>query len=69
MLQDALNAMRDLPRLHEITSVLIRHGLGDVVRRSGVAGALESAGQVLTWGAKTESLALEPAQRIRLALE
>ena len=69
MLQDALNAMRDLPRLHEITSVLIRHGLGDVVRRSGVAGVLESAGQVLSWGAKAESLALEPAVRIRLALE
>jgi len=61
--------MRDLPRLHEITSVLIRHGLGDVVRRSGVAGVLESAGQVLSWGAKAESLALEPAVRIRLALE
>ena len=69
MLQDALNAMRDLPRLHEITSVLIRHGLGDVVRRSGVAGVLESAGQVLSWGAKAESLALEPAVRIRLAIE
>ena len=69
MLQDALNAVRDLPRLHEITSVLIRHGLGDVVRRSGVSGVLESAGQVLSWGAKAESLALAPEQRIRLALE
>ena len=33
MLQLALGTMRDLPRLQEITSVLIRHGLGDLVRR------------------------------------
>ena len=32
MLQVAFSTMRDLPRLHEITSVLIRHGLGDVVQ-------------------------------------
>ena len=69
MFQEALNAMRDLPRLHEITSVLIRHGLGDVVRRTGVAGVLESAGQILHWGAASESLALDPAQRVRLAFE
>jgi ubiquinone biosynthesis protein len=66
MFQDAL---RDLPRLREITSVLIRHGLGDIVRRSGVAGAVESAGAVLSWATKAEVLALEPAVRIRLALE
>ena len=29
MLQVAFSTMRDLPRLHEITSVMIRHGLGD----------------------------------------
>jgi ubiquinone biosynthesis protein len=69
MFQEALSAMRDLPRLHEITSVLIRHGLGDVVRRIGVAGVLERAGQILHWGAAAESVALDPAQRTRLALE
>ena len=30
-------AFRDLPRLREISSVLIRHGLGDLVRRTGMA--------------------------------
>ncbi len=69
MLQEAFSAMRDLPRLHEITSVLIRHGLGDVVRRIGVAGVLERTGQILHWGPATESLALDPAQRVRLAFE
>src|SRR5262245_18526007 len=61
--------MRDLPRLHEITSVFIRHGLGDIVRRIGVANVLERAGQILTWGPKAETVRVEPAQRVRLALE
>ena len=69
MLRETLDAMRDLPRLHEITSVFIRHGLGDVVRRIGVANILERAGQILHWGEGVESLKLEPAQRVRLALE
>src|SRR5215204_2210709 len=30
----AFGAVRDLPRLREISSVLIRHGLGDIVRRA-----------------------------------
>src|SRR3954463_10073546 len=33
--------------LREISSVLIQHGLGDVVRRAGVVPLLERAGQVL----------------------
>jgi ubiquinone biosynthesis protein len=69
MLRATLGVMRDLPRLHEITSVLIRHGLGDVVRRLGIATVLERAGQLLNWGAANESERLEPAQRVRLALE
>ena len=69
MLRATLGVMRDLPRLHEITSVLIRHGLGDVVRRLGIANVLERAGQMLNWGAAIESERLEPAQRVRLALE
>jgi ubiquinone biosynthesis protein len=69
MLRETASVMRDLPRLHEITSVFIRHGLGDLVRRTGVAGMLERAGQILTWSDRSESARLEPAQRARLALE
>jgi len=69
MLRETLSAMRDLPRLQEITTVFIRHGLGDVVRRFGVATVLERAGTLLQWGAATASLRLEPAQRMRLAFE
>jgi ubiquinone biosynthesis protein len=69
MLRETVGVMRDLPRLHEITSVFIRHGLGDLVRRAGIAGVLERAGQMLSWGARAESARLEPATRARLALE
>src|SRR5262245_37335910 len=61
--------MRDLPRLHQISSVLIRHGLGGFVQRIGIAGMLERAGQILHWGEATESVRLEPPQRMRIALE
>ncbi len=69
MLRETVGVMRDLPRLHEITSVFIRHGLGDLVRRAGIAGVLERAGQMINWGARAESARLEPATRARLALE
>ena len=68
MLIETLQAMRDLPRLHEITVVLIRHGFGDLVRRAGVAGVLERAGQVLHWGARAQAEQLTLPQRARLAL-
>jgi ubiquinone biosynthesis protein len=63
------SAVRDLPRLHEISLVFIRHGLGDLVRRFGVASLLERAGEILHWGQVTQSAQLEPQQRLRLALE
>jgi ubiquinone biosynthesis protein len=62
-------AVRDLPRLHEITLVFIRHGLGDLVRRLGVASLLERAGEMLHWGEASEGARLEPQQRLRLAFE
>jgi len=68
MLIETLHAMRDLPRLHEIASVLVRHGFGDLVRRAGVVGALERAGQALHWSARPATTALTPAQRVRQAL-
>ena len=43
MVWSVSSAVRDLPRLREISAVLIRHGLGDVVRRAGVVPLLERA--------------------------
>ena len=69
MLWHAICAGRDLGRLHDIGSVLIRYGFGDVVRRIGMAGALERAGQALRWRAPEELARLEPPARVRRALE
>jgi ubiquinone biosynthesis protein len=60
---------RDLSRLREISSVLIRHGLGDLVRRTGLATALERAGQILHWGEAGKSVEIEPQERFRRSLE
>ena len=69
MFWQALVAARDLGRLHEIASVLIRYGFGDMVRRMGMANALERAGRVLLWKHADELAHLEPPARVRRALE
>lgn len=69
MLWETLSVVRDLPRLHEIASVLIRYGWGDLVRMLGISGVLERAGRVLHWQSASEISQLEPPVRIRRALE
>jgi ubiquinone biosynthesis protein len=69
MLRQTLGIMRELPRLHEIASVFIRHGLGEFVHRIGIAGVLERAGAILQRSPVAEQVTLDPAQRMRMALE
>ncbi len=69
MLLEALGAARDLGRLHDIASILIRFGFGDTVRRLGMGAVLEKAGKVLHWQEAEELARLEPPQRIRRAME
>jgi ubiquinone biosynthesis protein len=69
MVSGLFNTARELPRLREISSVFVRHGLGDLVRRAGIATLLEQAGQVLQWGEASEIAHLEPHHRARLAFE
>jgi hypothetical protein len=69
MVSGLFGTARELPRLREISSVLVRHGLGDLVRRAGIATLLERAGHVLQWGEASEIAPLEPQQRARLAFE
>jgi len=69
VLWEALSAARDLGRLHDLASILIRHGFGDVVRRLGMAGALERAGKILHWKEADGLARLEPPARVRRALE
>lgn len=68
MLRQTLALMRDLPRLQEIASVLIRYGWGDIVRALGIASLLERAGRLLHWRTTNEITALDLPVRIRLAL-
>jgi ubiquinone biosynthesis protein len=69
MILETFNVMRDLTRLHEITSVLVRYGLGDAVRRLGLVTFLERTGRILHWKESSDIMHLEPAVRVRRALE
>src|SRR5215510_12451236 len=69
MVSGVLSTARELPRLREISMVFVRHGLGDLVRRAGIATLLEHAGHVLHWREPTEIAHLEVQQRARLAFE
>ena len=66
---ETLGTVRDLGRLQEIASVLIRYGFGDMVRRIGLAGALEKAGRLLHWHGPQAMAHMAPPERVRRALE
>jgi len=68
MLWEGLSAARDLGRLHDIASVLIRYGFGDVVRRLRLGSALERAGKALRWKDAEQYVRMEPPQRVCQAL-
>lgn len=69
MLWQALSTVRDLGRLNDIASVLIRYGFGDMVRRMGLANALERTGRALHWHEAEELAHLDPPARVRRAME
>ncbi len=69
MLWEALSAVRDIGRLQDLASVLIRYGFGDIVRRAGMRPVLERTGRALHWKYVEDLALLEPPQRVRRALE
>ena len=69
MLRETLSVVRDLPRLHDIASVMIRYGWGDLVRLLGIANMLERAGRILHGNGSSEITQLDAPVRIRRALE
>ena len=70
MMWETLGTVRDLGRLQDIASVLIRWGFGDVVKRMGMAGVLEKAGRLLHWQAVEEGrLRMDVPTRLRCTLQ
>jgi ubiquinone biosynthesis protein len=69
MLFETLSIARDFGRIHQISSILIRYGFGDMVRRLGVANLVESAGHILKWQELEDLTNIEPPVRVRRALE
>ena len=66
---ETIGTVRDLGRLQEIASVLVRYGFGEFVQRIGLVGALERAGRLLHIGQHEERERPEPAVRFRHALQ
>lgn len=69
MLLETLSVARDFGRVHEITSILIRYGFGDLVRRLGIVSIVERAGHVLHWHEVEELTSMESPERVRRVLE
>ena len=70
MMWETLGTVRDLGRLQDIASVLIRWGFGDVVKRMGMAVVLEKAGRLLHWQAVEEGrLRMDVPTRLRCTLQ
>ncbi|MEZ5541567.1 MAG: AarF/UbiB family protein [Pseudomonadota bacterium] len=69
MFLEAISAGKDIGRVHEIASILVRCGFGDMVRRLGLGHALEQAGKALHWKYAEETASLQPHQRARHALQ
>jgi ubiquinone biosynthesis protein len=61
--------LQDLGRMQEIAGVLIRHGLGEAVRRLGMADTLERAGHALHRDSAAHLARLSPPEQVRRAFE
>jgi ubiquinone biosynthesis protein len=68
MLWETLGTARDIGRLNELASVLIRYGFGDVLRRLGLANVFNVAGKALHWKHAAEITQLESPVRFCHAL-
>lgn len=69
MIRETLSVMRDFGRMREIAGILIHYGWGDVVKRLGLGTIAERAGTMLHRRQADEIKHLEPAVRVRLAIE
>ena len=65
----SLERLRALPRLVDVTRVLVRHGLHDFVQSVGLHKLIDEASGVLGWTPDAAMLALPLPDRLRAALE
>ena len=63
------NPVKDVKRLNEIFSILIKYGFGDVLRRMGLANTVEQASRLMRAPISNEMLNMKPPQRFRCAIE
>ncbi|KPJ90351.1 MAG: ubiquinone biosynthesis protein UbiB [Gammaproteobacteria bacterium SG8_11] len=69
MFWEGLITARDLGRLHDIASVLIRYGFSDFVQRMGVGTLLEKAGKILRLKEPTELTKMDTPKRVCSAMQ
>lgn len=69
MIRETISVMRDFGRMRDIARILIHYGWGDIVKRLGLGNIAERAGTMLHRQQSEEIKHLEPAVRVRLAIE
>ena len=69
MFWESLIAARDLGRLRDIVSILVRYGFSDAIQRMGLTTIIESAGKLLHLKEPAGIAKMDTPQRIRYALE
>lgn len=60
---------KDIRRVNELAAILLKYGFADVIRRTGLAPSVEQAGKVLRQSVDRDMLTMQPAARLRCALE
>lgn len=69
MIRETISVMRDFGRMRDIARILIHYGWGDIVKRLGLGNIAERAGTMLHRQQPEEIKHLDPAVRVRLAIE
>jgi len=63
------NPVKDVKRLNEIFSILIKYGFGDMMRRMGLSNTVEQASRFIRAPISNELLNMKPPERFRCAIE
>jgi len=63
------NPVKDVKRLNEIFSILIKYGFGDMMRRMGLSNTVEHTSRFMRAPISNELLNMKPPERFRCAIE